>query len=431
MSEKTRRESVAQARAARLAEAVVEATAGRPGVSMPSAERVMAELATAKSVNDFYGKDGIFARLFAKTIEEMLEGEITAHLGYEAHEVVGRNSGNSRNGRYRRTLKTEGGEQTIAVPRDRNGSFEPQIIGPYQRQTNEIEEKILALYARGQSVRDIQDVLEELYGIDVAPATISAVTDKIMPLVTAWQTRPLSPVYPIVFLDGLHIKLRRENNRVETVVVYIVFAIDTEGHRDVLGHWVSDGAEGANFWLSVLTDLQSRGVEDILIASIDGLVGFDEAIRAIFPKVCLQRCVIHQIRASLRYVTWKDYKAFIADLKTVYRAQLGTKQSANSYARRGLGQALSRSRALLAHPLGRPGHLLRLPGRDPQTHLHDQPHRGVQSPTAKGDQDQRLLPDRRCRQEAPLPGPREHLQTLDWSHPRLASRPQSARHPLR
>jgi len=320
VSEKTRRESVAQARAARLAEAVVEATAGRPGVSMPSAERVMAELATAKSVNDFYGKDGIFARLFAKTIEEMLEGELTAHLGYEAHEVVGRNSGNSRNGRYRRTLKTEGGEQTIAMPRDRNGSFEPQIIGPYQRQTNEIEEKILALYARGQSVRDIQDVLEELYGIDVAPTTISAVTDKIMPLVSAWQTRPLAAVYPIVFLDGLHIKLRRENNRVETVVVYIVFAIDTEGHRDVLGHWVSDGAEGANFWLSVITDLQSRGVEDILIACVDGLAGFDEAIRAVFPKVRLQRCVIHQIRASLRYVTWKDYKAFIADLKTVYRA---------------------------------------------------------------------------------------------------------------
>lgn len=307
-------------RPAGLAKAIGVAATHRPGVAMPSAEKVVAELAKATSVNDFYGKDGIFARLFAETIEAMLEGELTAHLGYEAHDAAGRGTGNSRNGRYRRTLKSEGGTQTVTIPRDRNGTFEPQIVEPYQRQTNEIEEKILALYGRGQSARDIQALLNELYGIDVAPSTISAVTDKVMPLVTAWQNRPLAAVYPVLFLDGLHIKLRREGGRVETVAVYIVFGLDSEGRRDVLGHWIGDGAEGATFWLSVITDLQSRGVQDVLIACIDGLAGFDEAIRAIFPRVSLQRCVIHQIRASLRYVTWKDYKAFIADLKTVYGA---------------------------------------------------------------------------------------------------------------
>lgn len=307
-------------RPAQLVKAIEVAAAQRPGVAMPSAEKVAAELAKATSINDFYGKDGIFSRLFAETIEAMLEGELTAHLGYEAHEAAGRGTGNSRNGRYRRTLKSEGGTQNIAMPRDRNGTFEPQIVEPYQRQTNEIEEKILALYGRGQSARDIQALLNELYGIDVAPSTISAVTDKVMPLVTAWQNRPLAAVYPVLFLDGLHIKLRREGGRVETVAVYIVFGLDSEGRRDVLGHWIGDGAEGATFWLSVITDLQSRGVQDVLIACIDGLAGFDEAIRAVFPRVSLQRCVIHQIRASLRYVTWKDYKAFIADLKTVYGA---------------------------------------------------------------------------------------------------------------
>lgn len=189
------------------------------------------------------------------------------------------------------------------------------------------EEKILGLYARGVSTRDIQDTLGELYGVDASPSLISKVTDKILDEVEAWQNRPLDAVYPIIYLDAIHIKLRLDGKVINTAV-YVVLAVDLQGHRDVLGHWVSDGAEGANFWLSVLTDLQNRGVQDIFIATVDGLTGFSDAIHAVFPKTEVQRCIIHQIRNSLRYVSWKDRKAFVHDLKAVYKAP--TREAAES-----------------------------------------------------------------------------------------------------
>jgi len=184
------------------------------------------------------------------------------------------------------------------------------------------------MYAKGMSVRGIQDNLAELYGIDVSPTTISAITDKVWELVEAWQSRPLAAIYPIVYLDAIHIKLRREN-KVENTAVYIVLGVDVEGHRDVLGHWIGDGAEGANFWLSVVTDLQNRGVKDILIACMDGLTGFKDAVLAVFPKTDIQRCVIHQIRNSLKYIPWKDRKAFVVDLKAVYQAPTREAAEAN------------------------------------------------------------------------------------------------------
>jgi transposase-like protein len=177
----------------------------------------------------------------------------------------------------------------------------------------------VALYARGLTVRDIQDNLKELYGMDVSVATISTITDKVCELVEAWQTRPLAAVYPIVYLDALHVKLRREGH-IDNTAIYIVLGIDLDGQRDVLGHWVGDGAEGAKFWLSVITDLQARGVQDIFIACMDGLTGFRDALLSIFPKTLIQRCIVHQIRNSLKYVTWKDQKAFMADLRQVYQA---------------------------------------------------------------------------------------------------------------
>jgi putative transposase len=286
---------------------------------MPSAEKVAAELATAKSMDDFFGKDGIFARLFSKTLEQMLEAELDAHLGYEKYEAKGRNSGNSRNGHTSKKVRSGEGETEIRVPRDRNGEFEPQIVKRHERNTNELEDKIIAMYARGMSVRDIQETLNELYGMEVAPATISAVTDKVWGLVEAWQNRPLAAIYPLIWLDAIHIKIRREG-RIETVAVYIILGVDLEGQRDVLGHWIGDGAEGANYWLSVLSDLQARGVRDVLIASIDGLAGFSEAIHSLFPRAEVQRCIVHQIRASLKYIVWKDRKEFVADLKRVYQA---------------------------------------------------------------------------------------------------------------
>ena len=293
--------------------------AAAPPAAMPSAERVQQELASATSVDDFFGKEGIFARLFATTIEQMLEAELTAHLGYEPYAAEGRNSGNSRNGKRTRSLRTSTGDTSITVPRDRNGSFQSPLLENYQTSTNELEDKIIALYAKGLSVRDIQAMLQDAYGVEVSPATISTVTDKVWHLVEAWQSRPLASVYPIIYLDAIHFKLRRDGKVVNTAV-YIVLGIDLEGQRDVLGHWVGDGAEGANFWLSVVTDLQARGVSDIFLACVDGLTGFKAAIQAVFPLTQIQRCIIHQIRHSLTYVTWKDRKAFVRDLRAIYQA---------------------------------------------------------------------------------------------------------------
>jgi len=292
---------------------------------MPDPEELANELAKAKSIDDFYGKDGIFARLFSKTIEQMLEGELTEELGYDRYEAEGRNSGNSRNGHYTRKMRTSSGDAEIKVPRDRNGEFQSELL---KKNSNEIEEKVIAMYAKGNSVRDIQDILQELYGIDVSPDTISKITDKVWPLVEAWQNRPLAKVYAILFLDALHIKLK-QNGKVENVAVYNVLGVDLEGHREILGHWIGEGGEGANFWLSVITDLQNRGVQDVFIAAVDGLSGFSDAIHSVFPNTKVQRCIIHQIRYSLKYVTWKDRKAFVADLKTIYRAATREEAEAN------------------------------------------------------------------------------------------------------
>lgn len=295
--------------------------------ALPSVERVQQELGNAKSLDDFFGKEGIFARLFADTLEQMLEAELTSHLGYEPHATEGRNSGNSRNGKRERKLRTSNGDTTIRVPRDRNSSFQSPLLEPYQTSTNELEDKIIGLYAKGVSTRDIQATLQDLYGVEVSAATVSTVTDKVWGLVEAWQNRPLQAIYPIVYLDAIHLKLRRDG-RVQNTAIYIVLGVDLEGGRDVLGHWVGDGAEGANFWLSVVTDLQARGVEDIFIACIDGLTGFKEAIRAVFGRTHIQRCVIHQVRHSLQYVSWKDRKAFVLDLKAIYHAP--TRESAET-----------------------------------------------------------------------------------------------------
>lgn len=295
---------------------------------MPSTEEVRRELSKAKSMDDFFGKDGIFARLFAHTIEQMLETELSEQLGYEPYEAKGRNSGNNRNGHYSKKLRTSSGDTAIQVPRDRKGEFEPQVVKKHATNTSELEEKIIGMYAKGMSVRDIQETLQELYGVNVSPTTLSAITDKVWGLVETWQNRPLASIYPIMYLDAIHLKLRHEG-KVENIAVYTVLGVDLEGHRDALGHWVGNGGESSNFWLSVVSDLQSRGVKDIFIACMDGLTGFKEAILAIFPQTQIQRCVIHQIRNSLKYVSWNDRKACMLDLKEVYQAPTRENAEAN------------------------------------------------------------------------------------------------------
>ena len=208
----------------------------------------------------------------------------------------------------------------MQVPRDRQGEFKPRLLQRHGRNTKEIEEKVLALYGKGMSTRDVQDLLAELYGIDVSATTISTITDQVWPQVEAWQNRPLTAIYPILYLDAMFIKMRRKH-RVENVAVYTVLGVDLKGQKEILGHWIGDSqGEGANFWLSVVSDLQARGVQDIFIACIDGLNGFKEAIQAVFPHTIIQRCIVHQIRHSLSYISWKDRREFVADLKTVYQA---------------------------------------------------------------------------------------------------------------
>src|SRR5260221_5108884 len=290
-----------------------------PKIEMPSVERIQQELGSAKSIDDFFGKEGIFARLFATTLEQMLEAELTAELGYEKYEAKGRNSGNNRNGKYKRKVRSSGGEVEVAVPRDRNGDFEPKLLHKYETSSNELEDKIITLYAKGLSARDIHDSLQEMYGVDVSASTISTITDKVLPLVEDWQNRHLDAVYPLIYLDGMYVNLKREG-RIEHTAVYVVLAVNLEGRKDVLGHWVGDGAEGAKFWTNVLGQLQARGMQDILIACVDGLSGFKDAIHAVFPKARVQRCILHQIRNSLKYVSYTEQDDFMRDLKPVYQA---------------------------------------------------------------------------------------------------------------
>ena len=277
-----------------------------------------------KTADDLLGKDGVVKNLIRGLSDQILEAEMSQHLGYEKHSSEGDNSGNSRNGASSKTVKTDFGEIQIKVPRDRNGEFDPALIKKHQRDLGKIDEIIISLYAKGLTTRDIKEHLDELYGLEVSPAFISNVTERVREFVVEWQTRPLDRLYPIVYLDAIHYKIREES-RIVNKAAYTVLGINSDGLKEMLGIWI-DQSEGANFWLSVLTDLKSRGVEDILIACVDGLKGFPDAIATIFPEAVVQLCVIHQIRNSLRYVASKHQKEFIKDLKLVYQSP--TKENA-------------------------------------------------------------------------------------------------------
>jgi putative transposase len=256
--------------------------------------------------------------LFRETLQLVFEAEIEDHLGYTKHSSSGINTGNSRNGYRQKTIKTKFGNTTLNIPRDRNGEYEPKIIKNYETSINGLEEQILALYSKGMSTRDIETHMKDIYGVDVSPSLVSKVTDKILPQVYEWQSRPLDRVYPIVYLDAIHFKVRHEN-RIINKAAYTVLGVNSEGIKDILGIWIGEN-ESASFWLGVCTDLKSRGVEDIFIACKDGLSGFSEAIQSTFPQTHIQLCVIHQIRNSMKYIPAKNRKDFMEDLKKVYKA---------------------------------------------------------------------------------------------------------------
>lgn len=280
-------------------------------------EQLKADLSKAKNYEDLMGKDGAIKKLITQSLEQMLESELTEHLGYEKHSSEGRNTGNSRNGKTHKTLKNDNGEIEITVPRDRNGEFDPVIVKKYERTIGPIEDKIISMYAKGMTTRDIQSHIQEMYGLDVSATLVSNITDKIVHIATEWQNRPLEGIYPIVFFDAIHYKVRDDSKKVVSKAAYTCLGVELNGRKDLLGLWVGE-AEGANFWLSVLTELRNRGVKDILIACIDGLKGFPDAIQTVFPKTEIQLCVIHQIRNTLKYIASKDQKEFMKQLKTVY-----------------------------------------------------------------------------------------------------------------
>jgi putative transposase len=267
---------------------------------------------------DLIGENGLLKQLTKALVERALSTELTHHLGYEKNDADGRGSGNSRNGTSRKKLTGDFGEVEIEVPRDREGDFEPKIVGKHQRRFTGFADKILSMYARGMSTREIQGHLHEIYRAEVSPSLISEVTDAVMEEVEQWQSRPLEPIYAIIYLDALYVKMRHEG-RVENRAVYVAIGIRLDGFKEVLGLWTA-ATEGSKSWLTIVTEIRNRGVQEVLIACVDGLKGFPEAIETVYPKTLVQLCIVHMIRNSLNYVNWKQRKFVAADLRAIYTA---------------------------------------------------------------------------------------------------------------
>lgn len=292
-----------------------------PAIGAPNTPNIPEELvdqllASVKHPSELLSGDGLLRQLMSRLVQKSLDAELTEHLGYEPGDKPV--STNTRNGRSKKTLQTEAGPIDIEVPRDREGSFEPQLVAKHQRRLGGFDERILALYARGMSTRQIQDFFQEAYGADVSAQLVSRVTDAALADVEEWRQRKLDSVYPIVYLDGLAVKVKTDG-MVAGRVVYVALGVTMEGKKEVLGLWMAQ-TEGAKFWLSVVTELHNRGVQDILIACCDGLKGFPEAIEAVFPHTLVQTCIVHQIRNSLKYVSWSSRKAVAASLRPIYQA---------------------------------------------------------------------------------------------------------------
>ncbi len=281
-------------------------------------DRLLDELLKGKTPEQIFGENGLVRQMTKRMVERALQAELTAHLGYEPHERGESLRGNARNGSSTKTVLSESGAMEIEVPRDRTGSFEPQLVKKRQRRLAGFDEKVISLYARGMSTREIQEHLKELYGAEVSPTLISAVTDAVIDDMKSWQSRALDSLYPIVYFDCLFVKSRQEGT-VAARAVYLALAVNTSGEKELLGLWMAK-TEGAKFWLNVLTELRNRGMRDCFIACVDGLSGLREAIEAVFPQTAVQLCIVHKVRGSLNYVPWKERKQVAADLRSVYAA---------------------------------------------------------------------------------------------------------------
>lgn len=296
---------------------MMKKSSSKAGVKFPK-EVLDQLLADGHSPGDILGPDGLVKQLTAALVNRVMEAEVTEHLGYERGEAPPEGQSNRRNGSSSKTLRTNQGAMEVQVPRDRDGSFEPQLVPKHQRHFDGFDDKIVSMYARGMSVRDIQAHLEEIYGVSVSPSLVSKATEAVVEELKQWQQRPLEPVYLIVYLDAMRVKIR-DKTGVCTKSAYLAVGVGQDGIKEVLGIWIQR-VEGAAFWLGILNELKQRGVEDILILCADGLTGLPRAVEAAFPKAIFQTCVVHMIRASTRFVPWKERKAVCADLKAVYTA---------------------------------------------------------------------------------------------------------------
>lgn len=343
-------------------------------------KELLDQLLAGRDPKDLFAKDGLLDDLKKALSERVLNAELDEHLADEGED----GTTNRRNGHSKKTVLTGTSRMTLSIPRDRAGTFDPKLIAKYQRRFPDFDDKIISMYARGMSVREIRGHLEELYGIEVSPELISAVTDAVLEEVAEWQNRPLDGVYPVVFFDAIRVKIRDEGF-VRNKAVYIALGILPDSTKEIMGIWIEQ-TEGAKFWLRVMNELKNRGVGDVLIAVVDGLKGFPEAINAVFPQTIVQTCIVHLIRHSLEFVSWKDRKALVPALRTNLPGHGRRSRPGGPGCVRGrsLGPALSGDRPELAAQLGTRHTVLRLPrGRAPH-HLHHQCHRGAELQAAPG-----------------------------------------------
>jgi len=397
-----------------------------PPKALPT-ELIDGLLAGYQKPEDLIGENGLLKQLTKALVERALEAEMAEHLGHARNEPVANPTGNTRNGKSKRTLKGEFGELSIEVPRDHHGIFEPQLIPKHQTRWTGFDDKIISLYARGMTVREIQSHLEGMYGTEVSPTLISSVTDAVSDELKAWQSRPLDPVYPIVYLDCIHVKVR-DSGAVRVNAVYLAIGINMNGEKEVLGLWIAQ-TEGAKFWLQVVTELKNRGVQDIFIACVDGLKGFPEAIESVYPRAAVQLCIVHLVRYSLNYVSWKLRKEVAADLRLVYAAS--TTDEAELRLTEFEEKWDAAHRAELVAQLEPHHPVLRLPAGDPAHHLHHQRHRVGEHVAAQNHQEPRLIPERRITAEIVLSGADEHQPEMDHAAARLEGGVEPVYYPVR
>src|SRR5450755_1787845 len=382
---------------------------GGPGLDQEplevSDELLDALLSGARTAEEIAGPDGLLGQLTRRLLNRALEGELSEHLGYQAGEAPPGGVGNARNGRPSKTILTDQGPLRIRSPRDRKGTFEPQIVRKRQTRWVGFDDRVISLYARGLTVREIQGHLAEIYGTEVSPDLISKITDTVLADAKAWQNRPLERVYPIVYLDALIVKIR-DGHAVRNQACYVALGVTLDGERDVLGLWFQQ-TEGAKFWLHVLTDLKTRGVADILFVCVDGLTGFVEAIEATFPHATVQTCLVHQVRSSLRFVSYKDRRTLASDLRRIYTAVDGehAADELTAFAEK-MGSPLPDDQRQLARALGADHPLPCLPPGRPPRDLHHQLDRSAAPPDPQDHQDPRALPHPGRRPQADLP--RDH-----------------------